>query len=233
MTTASSDRVAYNGARSWQLIGIATCRCSEKQARMLVYCLVGPVDIWHAEGVRHNDRSHTEGDGTSTQTYFERTVDADDRDDRPRISASCVACRGTPTVTRGVPASREFATQCSCGSRRRDQPSSRGRLRQVMGRLRVPPRRVRTCWCASARLVSGQIIVVTNRAGIGKQRMTEGDFADVTAKMLEQIARSGGRIERPFTARTRPTTIATVGSQTRGWAIKPCCASPDSCSSSQ
>lgn len=40
-----------------------------------------------------------------------------------------------------------------------------------------------------------RIVLVTNQQGIGKHLMTEGDLADVHARMLTRIAEAGGRLD--------------------------------------
>ena len=44
----------------------------------------------------------------------------------------------------------------------------------------------------------GHIIVVTNQAGIGKERMTEADLAAIHLKMTEIIQNAGGRLDAVY-----------------------------------
>ncbi|HZE83023.1 MAG TPA: HAD family hydrolase [Puia sp.] len=44
----------------------------------------------------------------------------------------------------------------------------------------------------------GRILVVTNQRGVGKGLMTKEDLGDIHGKMVEEILKSGGRIDRIY-----------------------------------
>src|SRR5512146_1139382 len=44
----------------------------------------------------------------------------------------------------------------------------------------------------------GHVIIVSNQQGIGKGIMTEKDLEEVHARMISEIERSGGRIDRIY-----------------------------------
>lgn len=50
----------------------------------------------------------------------------------------------------------------------------------------------------------GRIVVVTNQAGVGKGLMRGADLAAVHRKMLAQVQRAGGRIDRVYHCPHRP-----------------------------
>jgi len=52
----------------------------------------------------------------------------------------------------------------------------------------------------------GRIVVVTNQAGVGKGLMTGADLAAVHRKMLAEVHRAGGRIDRVYHCPHRPDT---------------------------
>ncbi|MBL7795726.1 MAG: HAD family hydrolase [Saprospiraceae bacterium] len=52
----------------------------------------------------------------------------------------------------------------------------------------------------------GRIVVVTNQAGVGKGLMSGADLAAVHRKMLHEVRRAGGRMDRVYHCPHRPDT---------------------------
>ena len=46
--------------------------------------------------------------------------------------------------------------------------------------------------------IFGRIVIVTNQQGIGKGVMTEGDLHDIHNRMIDEISRAGGRIDKIY-----------------------------------
>jgi histidinol-phosphate phosphatase family protein len=63
-----------------------------------------------------------------------------------------------------------------------------------------------------------RIFVVTNQAGIGKRLMTEMHLHAVHLKMLEEINRHGGRIDRVYHCPHRPEALCTCRKPATGMA---------------
>lgn len=63
-----------------------------------------------------------------------------------------------------------------------------------------------------------RVFVVTNQAGIGKGLMTEMQLHTVHLKMLEEISRQGGRIDRVYHCPHRPDAACTCRKPATGMA---------------
>lgn len=66
----------------------------------------------------------------------------------------------------------------------------------------------------------GRIVVVTNQAGVGKGLMRGPDLAAVHRKMLAEVRRSGGRIDRVYHCPHRPDTGCECRKPATGMALQ-------------